>query len=30
MTAFGYLSLTPWKTRSLTVRMQVGMPMIGI
>ena len=29
MTAFGYLSLTPWKTRSLTVRIQVGIPTIG-
>jgi len=29
MIAFGYLSLTPWKTRSLTVRIQVGMPMTG-
>ena len=27
-TAFGYLSLTPWKTRSLTLRMQVGIPII--
>src|SRR5207253_2322054 len=29
ITALGYLSLTPWKARSLTVRRQVGMPTSG-